>query len=429
MKKIEKIESLSFKPPLFHKFSFLNRFFVFFPITGSLIEVDKDFYFNLNENSLIDEPFLNEEKKIWEKYDVKFNPPKYLKSLCLLISQTCNMKCDYCFVNDGTFGDNESLMDENVSLKAVDFLIENSKTKHIEIDFFGGEPLINWKVVRKTIEYGGKRSKEYGKILRFSLTTNGVLLDEEKLNFLKENFVSLIISLDGPPEVNNLHRKMKNGSNSFDYVYKNIKNLKNYEGYYIRGTFTNKTKDIFENAKFFYENGFKNISLEPVILDKENPLSLKKEDLKELKKEYEKLGEYIYNEKLKGNKLNFYHFNIDLSNGPCLGKMNFGCGAGVEYLAVDTKGDIYPCHFLKEFKEFKVGNIFDGIDENKKNYFMYLNDINSKEKCKSCWAKYLCGGGCIAHSYFINSDPLKMPDDFCEIQKKRIEIGLLINSL
>ena len=418
---------MSFKPPLFHKFSFLNRFFVFFPISGSLIEVDKDFYLKLNE--YIDEPFFNEERQIWEEYDLEFNHPKYLKSLCLLISQTCNMKCDYCFVDKGTFGDEDSLMDEKISLKAVDFLIENSKTKHIEIDFFGGEPLINWNVVKKTVEYGIKKSREKGKVLRFSLTTNGILLDDEKINFLKENSISLILSLDGPPEINDMHRKLKNGYPSFDYVFKNIEKLKNYEGYYIRGTFTNKTKSIFENAKFFYENGFNNVSLEPVILEKENPLSLKNEDLKELIREYEKLGEYLFNEKLKGKKYNFYHFNIDLSSGPCLGKMSFGCGAGVEYLAVDTKGDLYPCHFLKEFKEFKIGDIFNGIDENKKGYFLFLNNIDSKENCRSCWAKYLCGGGCIAHSYFINKDPLKIPNDFCEIQKKRIEIALFLNSL
>lgn len=418
-----------FKPPLFHKFSFLNRFFVFFSISGSLIEVDRDFYLKLNEDSIIDEPFFNEERKLWEEFNLEFNQPQHLKSLCLLISQTCNMKCDYCFVDKGTFGEEESLMDEDISLKAVDFLIENSKTKHIEIDFFGGEPLINWNVVKKTVEYGVKKSKEKGKVLRFSLTTNGILLDDEKINFLKENSVSLILSLDGPPKINNMHRKLKNGYPSFDYIFKKIEKVKNYEGYYIRGTFTSKTKSVFENAKFFYENGFNNVSLEPVILEKENPLSIKNGDLKDLMLEYEKLGEYLFNEKLKGNKYNFYHFNIDLSSGSCLGKMSFGCGAGVEYLAVDTKGDLYPCHFLKEFKEFKIGNIFYGIDENKKSYFLFLNNIDSKENCRSCWAKYLCGGGCIAHSYFINKDPLKIPNEFCEIQKKRIEIALFLNSL
>lgn len=420
---------MSSKPPFFHKFSILNRFFVFFPITGSLIEVDKDFYFNLKENNLIDSPFFEEERKIWEEYELKFYPPENLKSLCLLVSQTCNMKCHYCFVNEGTYGERESLMNEEISFKAVDFLIENSKTKHIEIDFFGGEPLLNWEVVKKTIEYGNKKSIEKDKVLRFSLTTNGILLDDEKLNFLKNNFVSLIISLDGPPNTNDIHRKLKNGKGSFELIFKNLEKLKGYDGYYIRGTFTNKTKNIFESAKFFYENGFKNISLEPVILEKENSLSLKEEDLDELKNEYEKLGEYLYKEKLNGRSLNFYHFKIDLSSGPCLGKMSFGCGAGVEYLAVDTKGDIYPCHFLKEFEEFKIGNIYDGIYEKKREYFIFLNDINSKENCKSCWAKYLCGGGCIAHSYFINKNPLNIPQDFCELQKKRIEIGLLLNSL
>ncbi len=429
MRETEKKRNLSSKPPLFHKFSYLDKYFIFFPISGSLIEVDKNLYLNLIEENIVENPFFEEEKKIWEENEVKFDPPENLKSLCLLVSQTCNMRCDYCFVDEGTYRDKESLMDEEISLKAVDFLIENSKTKHIEIDFFGGEPLLNWEVVKKTIEYRNKKAKENGKILRLSLTTNGILLDDEKLNFLKNNFVSLILSLDGPLYVNDIHRKLKNGKGSFDLIFKNLKKLKDYEGYYIRGTFTNKTKNILESAKFLYENGFKNISLEPVILEKDNPLSLKDEDLEELKIEYEKLGEYLYKEKLNGKILNFYHFNIDLSSGPCLGKMSFGCGAGVEYLAVDTKGDIYPCHFLKEFEEFKIGNVFDGIDEKKKKYFIFLNDLDSKERCKSCWAKYLCGGGCIAHSYFINKNPLIVPKDFCELQKKRIEIGLLLNSL
>ncbi|MCX8095541.1 MAG: SPASM domain-containing protein [Caldisericia bacterium] len=429
MREIEKKKNLSSKPPFFHKFSFLDRFFVFFPISGSLIEIDEKFFLNLNYDSEIKDPFFEEERKFWESFELSFDPPSNLKSLCLLISQTCNMKCDYCFVSEGTYGEKDSLMNEEISLKAVDFLIENSKTKNIEIDFFGGEPLLNWMVVKKTIEYGNKKAKESGKILRFSLTTNGILLNEEKLNFLKENFVSLIISLDGPKEINNIHRRLKNGLTSFDIIIKNLEKLKDYDGYYIRGTFTNKTKNIFKSAKYFYEQGYKNISLEPVILEKDNSLSLKESDIEEIKIEYEKLGELIYKEKLKGKILNFYHFNVDLSNGPCLGKMNFGCGAGVEYLAVDTKGDLYPCHFLKEFEEFKIGNIFDGIEENKRNYFIFLNDINSKENCKSCWSKFLCGGGCIAHSYFINKNPLKIPKDFCELQKKRLEIGLFLNSI
>jgi uncharacterized protein len=426
---MEKRENLSFKPPFFHKFSILEKYFVFFPISGSLIEVDKETYLKLDEKDEIIDPFFIEEEEIWKKQEFKFDPPQNLKSLCLLISQSCNFKCDYCFVNEGKYNEKESLMEKDIAFKAVDFLIENSKTKHVEIDFFGGEPLLNWKVVKETIDYGYEKAKEYEKKLRFSLTTNGYLLDDEKINFLIENNVSLIISLDGPKEVNDSHRKLKNGDGTYDLIFDNIKKLRDYEGYYIRGTFTNKTKEIFKSAKFLYENGFHNISLEPVILEKGNPLFINEIDIKKIKNEYEKLGKYIYEEKLKGNKLNFYHFNVDLSQGPCLGKMSFGCGAGVEYLAVDSKGDLYPCHFLKEFKEFKIGNLYNGIDLDKKDYFIELNKIDSKEKCRSCWAKYLCGGGCIAHFYFLNKDPKIPRDEFCELQKKRLEIALFLNSL
>lgn len=429
MREREKKKNLSSKPEFFHKFSLFDRYFVFFPISGSLIEVDEYTFLNLEKDNENLDQFFYEEKKIWEEYDVKFDTPQNLKSICLLISQKCNFKCDYCFVHEGKYNEKESLMDKEISFKAVDFLIENSKTKNVEIDFFGGEPLLNWDVVKETIEYGYKVAKENGKRIRFSLTTNGALINDDRLNFLIENSVSLIISLDGPKEINDIHRKLDNERGTFDLIFEKIKKIKNYKGYYIRGTFTNKTKEIFKSALFFYENGFKNISLEPVILEEENPLCLKEKDIEDVMLEYEKLGKYIYEEKLKGNLLNFYHFHVDLSEGPCLGKMSFGCGAGVEYLAVDSKGDLYPCHFLKEFEEFKMGNVFDGIDKDKKNYFIEINKLDSKEKCKSCWAKYLCGGGCIAHFYFLNKDPNIPREEFCELQKKRLEIGLFLNSL
>ncbi|MBC7194635.1 MAG: radical SAM protein, partial [Caldisericia bacterium] len=272
---------MSFKPPFFHKFSLFGKYFVFFPISGSLIEVDENLFLNINEN--FSDPFFVEEKRIWEQHNLEFNTPQNLKSLCLLISQKCNFKCDYCFVNEGKYNEKESLMDKETSFKAVDFLIENSKTKHVEIDFFGGEPLLNWDVVKETIEYGYKKAKENGIRIRFSLTTNGALLNDDRLNFLIENSVSLIISLDGPKEINDIHRKLDNERGTFDLIFEKIKKIKNYEGYYIRGTFTNKTKEIFKTALFFYENGFKNISLEPVILEEENPLCLKEKDIEDIK--------------------------------------------------------------------------------------------------------------------------------------------------
>ncbi len=430
MKKIERTKHIYSKPPFFHKFSFLKRFFVFFPISGSLIEIDKNSYNNLNLKNFPKNKFFLEELKIYKNFNPKFNKPENLKSLCLLVSQTCNMKCDYCFVDEGSYGKENRLMTSKVAKDSIDFLIKNSKNKNIEIDFFGGEPLLNWEVIKETIIYGLNESKKNNKNLRFSLTTNGTLLTDDKINFLNENKISLIISLDGPKEVNDKFRKFKNGNGSFDFIYPKVNNLikKRDSGYYIRGTFTEETKSIFNSAKYLFENGFQNISLEPVVIEEVNPLKIKKESLKKIKKEYEKLGEYIFNERKKGNNLNFYHFLISLDEGPCLGKMSFGCGAGVEYLAVDSTGDLYPCHFLTEFDEFKMGNIYTGIDENLKKYFMNLNDLSKKPKCSNCWAKYLCGGGCIAHSYLVKGDPNLPPQDFCSLQKKRVEIGLFLNN-
>jgi len=431
VRKIERKKHISSKPPFFHKFSFLNRFFVFFPVSGTLIEIDKDSYKNLKLVNFPDDKFFLEEYEIYKNFNPNFNPPENLKSLCLLVSQTCNMKCDYCFVDGGSYGKENRLMSLKIAKDSVDFLLNISKNKNLEIDFFGGEPLLNWDVVKEVILYGKSEGEKKNKNLRFSLTTNGVLLTEDKIEFLNKNYVSLIISLDGPKEVNDKFRKLKNGYGTFDLIYPKIKKLieKRDEGYYIRGTFTEETKSIFSTAKYFFEQGLKNISLEPVILEEKSTLAIKRDSLKKIEKEYEKLGEYIYNEKKKGKNLNFYHFLISLENGPCLGKMSFGCGAGVEYLAVDSNGDLYPCHFLTEFEEFKIGNIYKGIDENLKKYFIYLNDLSNKPKCSKCWAKYLCGGGCIAHSYLINKDPLIPPDEFCSLQKKRVEIGLFLNSI
>lgn len=430
MKKIERKKHISSKPPFFHKFSFLNRFFVFFPISGTLIEIDKDSYKNLKLSNFPQNNFFKDEYKIYKNFNLKFNPPENLKSLCLLVSQTCNMKCDYCFV-DGSINKNGDLMSLKVAKDSVDFLLKLSKNKNLEIDFFGGEPLLNWEVVKETILYGMAESKKKNKNLRFSLTTNGLLLTDDKIDFLNKNHVSLIISLDGPKKVNDKFRKLKNKDGTFNLIFPKIKNLidKRSNGYYIRGTYTEKTKSIYSNAKYLFEVGFKNVSLEPVIINKENSLAINKNSLKKIKKEYEKLGEYLYNEKKKGRDLNFYHFLINLNGGPCLSKMSFGCGAGVEYIAVDSAGNLFPCHFLVEFEEFKMGNIYDGIDENLKKYFMYINNLSNKPKCSRCWAKYLCGGGCIAHSYLINSDPLIPPDEFCTLQKKRVEIGLFLNNI
>lgn len=430
MKETQKRETGSSKPPFFHKFEVLNHFFLFFPISGTLVEVDKDDFSNLSEDNYPEDAFFKEEREIWEKGPPKFKPPTFLKSMCLLVSQTCNMKCSYCFVDGGTYGGKERLMSEKIAKDAILYLLNNAKTRNVEVDFFGGEPLLNWKVVKETVVFGNREAEKRNKRIRFSLTTNGVLLNEEKMDFFDEYKVSLILSLDGPKSINDMYRKMKDGRGSFDFVWDKIKMVRDRrnEGYYIRGTFTRKNLNIGEISRFFWENKFPYLSLEPAILPEENEMAIRKEDLSKIIDEYEKMAKEIYERRKIGEDYHFYHFNIDLEGGPCIGKMSFGCGAGVEYIAIDTNGDIYPCHWFSEFPQMKMGNIYTGIDEEKKKIFVQANILDNK-KCKTCWAKYLCGGGCIAHSYLRYKDLFKPPEEFCTLQKRRIEIGLFLNSI
>lgn len=430
MKETQRKEIGSSKPQFFHKFEVLDHFFLFFPISGSLIEVGKSDYFNVSVDSYPPNDFFKEEREIWENRSLKFKPPVYLKSMCLLVSQTCNMKCSYCFVDGGSFGGDERLMSERVAKDSILYLLNNSKIRNVEVDFFGGEPLLNWEVVKKTIIFGKGEAEKRKKRIRFSLTTNGVLLNQEKMDFFDKYKVSLIFSLDGPKSINDMYRKMRDGRRSFSFVWDKAKMLRDRrsEGYYIRGTFTRKNLNIKEISNFFWKNEFPYLSLEPAILPEDNGMAIKNEDLSIILKEYEDVAEEIYKRRRKGENYHFYHFNIDLEGGPCTGKMSFGCGAGVEYMAVDVNGDIYPCHWFSEFPEMRMGNIYTGIDEAKRKKFIEANILDNK-KCKTCWAKYLCGGGCLAHSYLRYKDLFTPPEEFCTLQKRRIEIGLFLNSI
>lgn len=363
-----------------------------------------------------------------------------VKALCLNVSHACNLVCGYCFAQKGDFGLEKKFMDEKTGMNAVEFLMKNSQNrKNLEIDFFGGEPLLNFETIRNIVINTRRLEKEYGKNVRFTLTTNGILLDSEKIDFINENISNIVLSLDGLKKTNDEMRKHTDGGGSYDEIVPLYQKLTaertgKYKDYYIRGTFTRKNLNFSDDAIHMRELGFSNISIEPVAAneaDENIDYAIKKEDLPLIFKEYEKLAkEIIKREKKCENTFNFFHFNIDLENGPCIYKRIKGCGSGSEYIAVTPDGDIYPCHQFVGNEKYKLGNVnIPGakLDCRLTKKF-YGNNIFTNEKCKSCWVKYFCGGGCPANNVKFNGDIYEPCEIACEMEKKRVECAIAIKA-
>ncbi|MBO4401116.1 MAG: thioether cross-link-forming SCIFF peptide maturase [Selenomonadaceae bacterium] len=355
-----------------------------------------------------------------------------VKSLCLMVAQDCNLRCKYCFGDEGTYG-HRAVMSEEVGRAAVDFLLKNSRfRKHYEIDFFGGEPLLNFKTVRAVTEYVRQREKETGKIFKLTLTTNGVLLDDRKISWLNENNISVVLSLDGRQNVHDAMRPDISGGGSYQRVVKNFRKLvdsRHDENYYIRGTYTNRNLDFASDVLSMYDAGFDILSVEPVVL-KDSPLALTEKDLPRISAEYDRLAEIYLERRRVGRGFNFFHFNVDLNNGPCVAKRLAGCGAGHEYFAVAENGDLYPCHQFVGRGKYKLGNVFTGVEESARNLTQYFREshILNKPKCQKCWAKYFCSGGCHANADLFHGD-IRQPYDLgCEIQKKRLEAAIYVQA-
>ena len=355
-----------------------------------------------------------------------------LKALCLHVSHDCNLQCEYCFASSGDYNSGRKLMGKAVALKAVDYLVASSHDRrNIEIDFFGGEPLMNFDVVKDVVAYGRQLEKSTGKHFYFTITTNGTLLDKERINFINENMDNVVISIDGRKEVHDAARHDRAGRGSYDKIIPLTKELvagRNEKSYFIRGTFTARNKDFSKDVMHLADMGFKEISVEPVVGSGSN-LYFKESDIPEILKEYENLAlQYI--ERLSGDRrFRFYHFNINLYDGPCLFKRVTACGAGYEYLAVSPDGDLYPCHQFVGQDQFVIGNVFTGIQNNEMRDEFIRNNILSKEKCRDCWAKLFCSGGCHANAYFTNGS-ISEPNEFsCILQKKRIECAIMIQAL
>lgn len=371
---------------------------------------------------------------IYEPFVEKFKEKRQtvVKALCLHIAHDCNLACKYCFAEEGEYHGRRALMSFEVGKKALDFLVANSGNRvNLEVDFFGGEPLMNWDVVKQLVAYGRSLEEPNNKKFRFTLTTNGVLLNDEVMEFVNKEMSNVVLSLDGRKEVNDRMRPFRTGKGSYDLIvpkFQKLAEIRNQTNYYIRGTFTRNNLDFSEDVKHFADLGFKQMSIEPVVGPEEDPYSIREQDLPQIMEEYDKLAlEYIDRYK-KGNGFNFFHFMIDLTQGPCVYKRLSGCGSGTEYLAVTPWGDFYPCHQFVGNEDFLMGNVDEGITKPELVKEFGNCNVYSKEKCKNCFAKFYCSGGCAANSYNFHGTINDAYDIGCEMQRKRVECSIMIKA-
>ena len=370
---------------------------------------------------------------IYENYIDSFkNRQPVVKALCLHIAHDCNLACQYCFAEEGEYHGRRALMSFEVGKKALDFLVANSGSRrNLEVDFFGGEPLMNWEVVKQLVEYGRSIEEANNKKFRFTLTTNGVLLNDEILDFVNKEMGNIVLSTDGRKEVHDRMRPFRNGKGSYDLImpkFKKVAESRNQTNYYVRGTFTHYNLDFSKDVLSLADEGFKQISVEPVVASPADAYALRTEDLPQIFEEYDKLAVEMIKREKEGRGFNFFHFMIDLTGGPCVYKRLSGCGSGTEYLAVTPWGDLYPCHQFVGNEDFLLGNVDDGIV--KKNICEEFKQCNvySKPKCKDCFAKLFCSGGCAANSYNFHGNINDSYEVGCEMERKRVECAIMIKA-
>ncbi len=370
---------------------------------------------------------------IYRQYITDFKKRKtVVKALCLHIAHDCNLACKYCFAGKGEYNGKKDLMSLEVGKRALDFLIENSgNRRNLEVDFFGGEPLMNFDVVKGIVEYGRSKEKEYDKNFRFTLTTNGILLDDDVMEFANKEMSNVVLSLDGRKEVNDEMRPTRNGKGSYDLIVTKFQKLaesRDQMNYYVRGTFTHNNLDFSNDVIHYADLGFKQMSMEPVVSEYDEPYAIKEEDLPKIMEEYDKLAKEYIKRRKEGRGFNFFHFMIDLNQGPCVAKRLSGCGSGTEYLAVTPWGDLYPCHQFVGDEKFMLGNVFDGITKPEICDEFKLCNVYAKEKCQNCFARYYCSGGCAANSYKFHGTINDAYDIGCEMQRKRVECSIMIKA-
>ena len=355
-----------------------------------------------------------------------------VKALCLHVTHDCNLACRYCFAEEGEYHGQRALMSFEVGKQALDFLIEHSGNRtNLEVDFFGGEPLMNWDVVKQLVEYGRSREAETGKRFRFTVTTNGVLLNDEMMDFINREMHNVVLSIDGRKQVNDFMRPFRSGKGSYDLIlpkFKKMAESRNQQQYYVRGTYTHHNLDFSEDVLHLADEGFEQISVEPVVAPSTADYAIQEADIPALCQEYEKLAEAILARRRAGNGFNFFHFMIDLSGGPCVYKRISGCGAGTEYLAVTPWGDLYPCHQFVGNTDFLLGNVKDGIVNTELRDRFKMVNVYAKDTCRDCFSKFHCSGGCAANAYNFTGDILKPYEIGCELQRKRLEFALMIKA-
>ena len=354
-----------------------------------------------------------------------------VKSMCLMVAHDCNLRCKYCFGDTGEYGGDRELMSKEVGEAAIEYIIEHSgPRKHCEVDFFGGEPLVNMPVVRHVTAYVRRREKETGKIFKLTLTTNGLLLNDENIKFLNDNNVSLVLSLDGRKEVHDRMRPDAGGNGTYDRCIANFRKFvdsRDDKNYYMRGTYTKYNLDFTKDVLSMADAGFDILSVEPVVA-KDAPYGLTEAELPRIFAEYDRLTAAYLERHRAGNGFFFFHFNMDLSNGPCVAKRLAGCGAGHEYYAVAANGDLYPCHQFVGRKKYKLGTVFTGVEDHELPRYFRESHVLNKPKCRDCWARFFCSGGCHANADLFHGNIREPYEVGCEIQKKRLECAIMVQA-
>lgn len=355
-----------------------------------------------------------------------------IKALCLHVAHTCNLNCSYCFASQGKYHGERALMSFEVGKRAIDFLIENSgERRNLEVDFFGGEPLMNWDVVKQIVEYARSVEKKYGKNFRFTLTTNGVLIDDDVIDFSNREMSNVVLSLDGRKEIHDATRVDYAGNGSYDRIVPKFQKLVSSRGgknYYMRGTFTHRNPDFTNDVFHMADLGFTELSMEPVVCAPDDPMALTPEDIETVKEQYEILAKEMLKREKEGRGFTFYHYMIDLTAGPCIYKRISGCGSGTEYMAVTPWGDLYPCHQFVGEEAYKLGDIWQGVTNDALRDDFRCCNAYARPECKDCWAKLYCSGGCAANAYHASGSIRGVYKPGCELFKKRIECAIMIKA-
>jgi uncharacterized protein len=354
-----------------------------------------------------------------------------VKSMCLMVAHDCNLRCKYCFGDTGEYGGDRELMSKEVGEAAIEYIIEHSgPRKHCEVDFFGGEPLVNMPVVKHVTAYVRRREQETGKEFKLTLTTNGMLLNDENIKFLNDNNVSLVLSMDGRKEVHDRMRPDAGGNGTYDRCVANFRKFvasRNDQNYYMRGTYTKYNLDFTDDVLSMADAGFDILSVEPVVA-KDAPYGITEAELPRIFAEYDRLTAVYLERHREGRGFFFFHFNMDLSNGPCVAKRLAGCGAGHEYYAVAANGDLYPCHQFVGRKKYRLGTVFTGVEDHELPRYFRESHVLNKPKCRDCWARFFCSGGCHANADLFHGNIREPYEVGCEIQKKRLECAIMVQA-